>query len=91
MMDARIKSGHDEERGLAALPERQHVQPEPLPYDPEQQDRLEHQRDRGCGRGAVTAELNFWKSRYAAGGRDEDVIAALLDTPDYFLQTHQFA
>src|ERR1700722_3315110 len=45
-----------QQAGLSALPERQHVQPEPAPHDPEQEHGLEHQRDRGRRGGARAAE-----------------------------------
>src|SRR5664280_730863 len=54
-VDGRDKPGHDESV-LPALPERQHVQAEPPPHDPEQQHGFERERDRGRRRGAVAAE-----------------------------------
>jgi hypothetical protein len=37
------------------------------------------------GRPATFAEIAFWKSRFQGSFRDKDLIAALLDTSEYFL------
>src|ERR1700751_5633836 len=40
-------------------PKCQHVQAEPAPHDPEQQHRLEGERERGGGGRAITAEARY--------------------------------
>jgi hypothetical protein len=42
------------------------------------------------GRNATAAELTMWKNNYAAGQRNEQLIAFLVDSSEYFLLPHVY-